>query len=132
MKKIIPPWLLVAGSLMLGSCAPVVVNNQPEDSEPEYLGISLSSSLDIPPGFLPPPGECRIWNREKPAVQQQPPGSCDRLVHQVPTGAWLITRPKDDPENVQVSVYDDYQQGVVILIRMFEAATGRFISEENP
>jgi hypothetical protein len=30
----------------------------------------------IPPGHLPPPGECRVWYDGRPAGQQPPPTSC--------------------------------------------------------
>ena len=50
----------------------------------------------------------------------------------VPLGAWLIRRPRRDEEHVHVSVYDQSRPGVVIVIRVFEAATGRFIEERRP
>jgi hypothetical protein len=30
----------------------------------------------IPPGHLPPPGECRVWYPDRPAGHQPPPGRC--------------------------------------------------------
>jgi hypothetical protein len=30
----------------------------------------------IPPGHLPPPGECRVWYDDRPPGQQPPPTSC--------------------------------------------------------
>lgn len=30
----------------------------------------------IPPGHLPPPGECRVWLFDRPAGHQPPPTSC--------------------------------------------------------
>ena len=30
----------------------------------------------IPAGHLPPPGECRVWNDDRPPGQQSPPTSC--------------------------------------------------------
>lgn len=30
----------------------------------------------VPPGHLPPPGECRVWYGNRPAGQQPPPTSC--------------------------------------------------------
>ena len=44
----------------------------------------------IPPGHLPPPGECRIWFPGRPAGHQPPPGSCRELRFQVPPGAFLV------------------------------------------
>lgn len=49
-----------------------------------------SSSADIPPGHMPPPGQCRIWYHGKPAEQQPAPGKCKKLHKKVPRGATLI------------------------------------------
>jgi len=54
-----------------------------------------------------------------------PPGQ------QPPPGAWLIRHPDDDRENVYVSVYDQARSGLVIVIRVFNAATGSFFSERT-
>ena len=34
------------------------------------------STQGIPPGHLPPPGECRVWYDNRPPGQQPPPTSC--------------------------------------------------------
>ncbi|MBD3615460.1 MAG: hypothetical protein HUJ22_02730 [Gracilimonas sp.] len=44
----------------------------------------------IPPGHLPPSGQCRIWLPNTPPGQQPPPGNCHELSRRVPPGAWLI------------------------------------------
>ena len=44
----------------------------------------------IPPGYMPPPGKCRIWYPDLPPGQQPPPGDCEELERRVPRGAWLI------------------------------------------
>jgi hypothetical protein len=45
----------------------------------------------IPPGHLPPSGECRLWYYERPPGQQPPPVSCERLAgHRYP-GAVVVT-----------------------------------------
>lgn len=46
--------------------------------------------VHIPPGHMPPPGECRIWFPGKPPGQQSPPGPCSELRHHVPAGAVLV------------------------------------------
>lgn len=45
---------------------------------------------NIPPGYMPPPGKCRIWYPDRPPGQQPPPGECWELERNVPPGAWLI------------------------------------------
>jgi hypothetical protein len=85
------------------------------------------ANLGIPAGHLPPPGECLLWYPGKPAGHQSPPGKCGRLRHHVPTGAWLIHRPKDASAHVDVSVYDTQRPGIVVMIGIFEVDTGAFI-----
>lgn len=46
--------------------------------------------VDIPPGHMPPPGECRIWFPDRPPGQQPPPGKCHELERRVPPGAVLV------------------------------------------
>lgn len=46
--------------------------------------------VHIPPGHLPPPGQCRIWFPDRPPGHQPPPGPCRKLRHQVPPGAVLV------------------------------------------
>jgi hypothetical protein len=46
--------------------------------------------VKIPPGHLPPPGQCRIWYPGTPPGHQPPPGPCHVLRHQVPPGAILV------------------------------------------
>jgi hypothetical protein len=83
--------------------------------------------LDIPPGHLPPPGECRVWYPGKPPGHQPPPGPCGRLRHRVPAGAWLIQRPEDTPAYVDIEAYDPSRPGIVIDIGVFAVDTGAFI-----
>ena len=49
-----------------------------------------SGTVEIPPGHMPPPGECRIWYPDLPPGQQPPPGDCYELEHQVPPGAVIV------------------------------------------
>ena len=85
------------------------------------------ANLGIPEGHLPPPGACRIWYPGKPAGHQPPPGKCGRVRRRVPAGAWLIQRPGDNPQHVDVAVYDASRPGIVVSIGIFEAQTGDFI-----
>ena len=128
--------MLAAAALISSGCASVGFEPPPPGGPPgpgggphghggyEYLGI--------PSGHLPPPGECRIWIPGQPPGQQAPPGKCEDLYHQVPLGAWLLHSPSKEPGHVEVSVYDDARVAVVVLIRLYEAATGRFLHAREP
>ena len=93
---------------------------------------ATAATLGIPPGHLPPPGECRVWIPGQPPGQQRPPGDCLTLQRRVPPGAWLIYRPGRDRKVVEVSVYGDRRDAGVWLIRIFDFATGRLLREERP
>jgi len=136
---------LLSFSLMVAGCEGVVVVGEPLPDEyplpPEGKGgpsVVYKSTglypvaLHIPPGHLPPPGMCRIWYPDRPPGHQPPPNDCAYLTGRVPFGAWLIRRPSNDKKNVHVSVYDQVRPGVVIVIRVFDAATGKFVSERIP
>jgi hypothetical protein len=90
------------------------------------------TTLGIPPGHLPPPGQCRLWYPDRPPGHQPPPAHCGYLRYQAPVGAWLIHRPKDQPQYVDVSVYDAYQPGIVITIGLFDVDTGAFLHHLKP
>lgn len=47
-------------------------------------------ACSIPPGHLPPPGECRVWYPDRSPGQQPPPGDCHELRRHVPAGACLV------------------------------------------
>lgn len=90
------------------------------------------TNLRIPEGHLPAPGECRVWYPGRPPGHQPPPGRCDRVSHQVPAGAWLIRRPRDDHQHVNVHVYDERSPGIVATIGVFAANTGVFVRYVSP
>ena len=119
--------LLVCLALCLSvftACAPIIVETVPPyPVEYEYFRI--------PPGHLPPPGECRIWYPGLPPGQQPPPGNCRDLQWQGPLGAWLIHGAAKHHDYFKVSVYDANDPHVVVVIRFYEFGTGRLIREEK-
>ncbi len=53
-------------------------------------GEPYPAASQVPPGHLPPPGQCRVWFPDRPPGQQPPPGPCHQLQWQVPPGAVLV------------------------------------------
>ena len=115
--------------LLLSGCTSATLEHRHSRTGAEHAdaGSEKHLSLKIPPGHLPPPGSCRIWFPGAPPGQQLPPGDCEVLAGDIPPGAWLLYRPTDEPRYVDVSVYDDHRPGVIVEIRIFEAATGTFV-----
>jgi len=93
---------------------------------PPVVVTSEDRNLGIPNGQLPPPGECRVWFPGRPPGQQPPPSRCGGTV---PLGAWLLSRP-DDRSLVRVQEYDAVRAGAIAVVKIYEAATGRFLRRE--
>lgn len=119
--------LTIFVALLVAGCASTVFEPRPTIGPPAGRG---AQALGIPPGQLPPPGSCKIWIPGRPPGQQGPPGPCAALRAQAPPGSWLIYSP--GREQVRVAVYDDRRPRVVVAIRFYESATGRFLSAEAP
>lgn len=114
--------------LLLGGCAGrYSVGYESTDPEPPFHSDGIGRRLHIPPGQLPPPGLCRIWEPGLPPGHQSPPGDCGRLVSMVPPGAWLLSRTLDDPGHVEVAIHDPHRRGVVVEVEVYVAATGEFV-----
>lgn len=93
---------------------------------------STAATLGIPPGHLPPPGQCKVWMPGEPPGQQKKrfkAGDCSYVQTQVPPGGWLVYRPTQDKKEVRVSVYDS-KRPEVVAIRFFDVATGLLLREE--
>lgn len=88
---------------------------------PEYLGI--------PRGHLPPPGECRVWHPGVEAGQQFAPGKCEDVSHDLGPGDWLLYRPSQHEEIVEVTVYHPRTPGARIAVWVYEFATGRYLRD---
>ena len=108
---------------------PVVVedDHRDHDQRHHHKKHGHPAHLGVPPGHLPPPGECRVWYPGRPPGHQPPPGHCATLKRHVPAGAWLLHRPGDDRKHVRVTAYDDRRPGVVLAVRLYEANTGVFV-----
>lgn len=59
-------------------------------------------ALNIPPGHLPPPGQCRIWYPGKPPGHQPPPVSCESALRTAGANSWILYRDSGDPKVLEV------------------------------
>ncbi len=116
---------LAVGCLALAGCAPrtVVVRDRP--------GPSTAVTLGIPPGHLPPPGQCRIWIEGRPPGRQPRARSCNNILANAPAGAMVVYRPTRDRRIVRVRYIHARRMGVVIRVRVFNAESLAFIREED-
>ncbi len=91
---------------------------------------STSARLGIPPGHLPPPGQCRVWvPGEAPGRQKDgAAGDCAWVQARVPPGAWLVWRPTGDRKEVVVREFG--ADAVVRWTRIFDIVTGALVHED--
>ncbi|MGH7701230.1 MAG: hypothetical protein ACREMJ_12025, partial [Gemmatimonadales bacterium] len=114
------------------ACTRTVVVTPPPDERRE--GPSTAVTLGIPPGHLPGPGACRIWIPGTPPGRQPYARSraCAGIARVAPAGSWIVYRPTRDRRHVHVRVVDRRRAGVIVVVRVFEAAGGRFVREARP
>ena len=126
--------LVAAISAVLMSCTVVVKSDRPHDhnvvvvkenkGRPAYLGI--------PPGHLPPPGQCRVWFPGRPPGRQPRSGNCIDVERYIRPGAWLVRRSLNDPKHIKVMVYSHERPLSVLVVRYYLAESGKFAYEEHP
>lgn len=136
-------WLLAALGMMAcgsargsGADAPPVDGSAPpaEGSGPAAEGSGpAAAQFNIPPDFLPPPGQCRIWEPGEPPDQQKdryPIRRCSQLRDAIPDGAWLVYRPTDDAKHVRVWLYGSERE--VLQQRIYDVETGELVRHIAP
>jgi len=124
---------LVLGGLVLGCTRRTVIVETRAEPTAVVTGAAPAAVLDVPPGHLPRPGECRIWIPGNPPGRQPRPKSrpCEGIAALAPAGSWILYRPTD-ARWVHVRVVDERRAGVIIRVRVYETESGRFVREENP
>lgn len=122
--------LLIAAALLSTACSSPTVITSPAPQRSE-TGPSTAATLGIPPGHLPPPGQCRVWFPGRPPGQQPAPAACTRAMRDAPAGTWVLERPSRDRRHVRVHEVDGVRVGVIVRIVLYEAATGKLVREER-
>ena len=87
--------------------------------------------LSVPEAHLPPVGQCRVWKEDTSPFQQPQARSCDGIVSSAPAGSMILYRPAKDKKIVRVRYVDAHRAGVVVRVRVFEAATGKYLRDEK-
>src|SRR5258706_16243614 len=72
--------------------------------------------LVVPQAFLPLPGQCRIWYPERRPEAQPSAAPCADVERTVPPGAWLVYRPADNRQYIQVREFP-VRPGDPVVIR---------------
>lgn len=128
LRHVLAPALI---ALAVGACARrIVVVDSPPESQPAR-GQNTRITLGVPPGHLPPPGQCRVWIPGRPPGRQARARSCDGIERDAPAGAMILYRPDEDRRIIRVRYIDDRRAGIVIRIRIFDAETLAFVREER-
>ena len=123
---------IVVLALLATACSGFIAVQTPQPDHPVVVHESRPvhpAHIGIPPGHLPPPGECRVWIPGRPPGHQRSPGNCSMLEAEVPPGAWLVYRPSRDHKHVEVSVYDVKRPHLIVAVGLYEAESGRFIRD---
>ena len=142
-RRIFPAGLAVISALACSSSLRTSQSPEPvRRSRPEPVRTSpapravnrqsTAARLGIPPGHLPPAGECRIWLPGTPPGRQRAAESCRGIERHAPAGSWIVYRPSRDRTLVHIRVVDNQRAGSVILVRVYDVADGSFVREENP
>jgi hypothetical protein len=88
-------------------------------------------ALGVPPGHLPPPGECRIWYPGRPPGHQPPPVRCAAAASHAPAGTWVLYRPAQERRVVHARDIDPRRAGVVVEVRVYDADRGKYLRTES-
>lgn len=131
MKRFTFPLLLAASVVVVSSCSttrypsgdrspfPRTEEEKRDKDDDKREGGSRTfpfSSLGIPKGHLPPPGECKIWIPGKEPGQQGPPQSCASALRNVPLGAWVITH---EGSRYKVNIFNRSKRNIVDEVRYY-------------
>ncbi len=139
------PAILIIAAVLTGCSGKSIYQSEPRP-EPAVAKKSTAATLGIPPGHLPPPGQCRVWVPGKPPGHQARPRGCANIEAFAGPGTWIVYAPVDDGDGkgkgkgkakghdkklVRVHVVDERRAGVIVWVRVFDAVSGVLVSEER-
>lgn len=120
----------VALAVLTATACTSISSSRSEQPAPAVRrGPSTAATLGIPPGQLPPPGQCRVWYPGEPPGHQPRARSCARIEREAPAGSWIVYRPTEDRKVVHVREVDQRRPGVVVRLRVYDIRRGTLIRE---
>lgn len=135
-------FVTIAACALVAACTRTVVIRDPQPAPPPPTARApeprpepprtTAAMLGIPAGHLPQAGECRIWIPGMPPGRQRDARSrtCLGIAREAPAGSWIVYRPTRDRRVVHVRVVHERRPGVILLVRVFDYGSGRFLREE--
>lgn len=118
-----------------GSNGKPIAGTEPSDAD-EQLAAEIGATRPtggepvIPLTELPKPGDCRIWYPGRSPLEQPSSGPCTEMLEKVPPGAWLVYRPEQTPQYIQIREYP-IQTGGTIIVKNYDSRTGLYIGPGN-
>ena len=130
--RVLAPALVVLAAVACSSVSTTTKSKPapaPAPAPAQKQGKSTAATLGIPPGHLPPPGQCRVWMPGEPPGHQAKARSCANIERSAPAGRWIVYRPTEDKKVVHVKVVDQTRPGIVVHVRIYDVASGSLIRE---
>jgi len=122
-RLIVPCLLLVSAS----ACSITPSQSSPSPEPVRRYPAASAKTLGVPPGHLPPVGQCRVWVPGKPPGHQERARSCSNIERDAPKGSWILYRPAENQKVVQVREIDERRAGVVVHLRVYDAEKGTLV-----
>ena len=90
--RVLAPALVLLAAMACSSISTTTKSKPapaPAPAPAQKQGKSTAATLGIPPGHLPPPGQCRVWMPGTPPGHQAKARSCANIERSAPAGARL-------------------------------------------
>ena len=124
-RLLVPCTMLIAATACSSVRSPSTSAPAPEPAATR--GPSTAATLKIPPGHLPPPGQCRVWVQGLPPGKQPKPRSCRGIEDSAPPSSWVVYRPGQDKKVVHVREMDARRVGIVARVTVYDVQSGTAI-----
>ena len=123
-RLLVPCTMLLAATACSTAPSPNTNAPAPAPAPAASRGPSTAATLKIPPGQLPPPGQCRVWVEGLPPGKQPKARTCSGIEDSAPPSSWVVYRPGQDKKVVHVREMDRRRVGVVARVTVYDVQTG--------